>query len=190
MTYSIAIADHQSKEYAHVTEQEAEAIWLKADQPGVRLLFKTLWYTGLRINEILPLKASDLKYHEGQYSLMIVRLKKRKPKKEALPITTILGIDMFDYIKNTSMSSDTKIFPKHENTYRNQLRRCAEKADIRGWQSIHPHMFRHGFVYYHVSHGVHPFTLARLCGHSNMRITLDYYQPTEQDLRNVLDVRA
>ena len=51
---------YTDKEYDHVTEEEARRVWVAAKVPYVRLFIKTLWFTGLRINEALAIKTKDL----------------------------------------------------------------------------------------------------------------------------------
>jgi site-specific recombinase XerD len=80
-----------------------------------------------------------------------------------------------------------KLFPGHENTYRYELRMAAKRAGLENWHNIHPHTFRHGFVYYKVSQGVHPLVLTKLIGHSNLGTTQIYYQPQESDLREAME---
>jgi len=176
------------KEYPHVTENEAEAIWFAAKNPRFRLFIKVLWFTGLRINEALSLKVKDLEHNKFEFTLVVVRLKKRNLKPERLPISRELGTDLYDYIQATALKPNDRIFPGHENTYRYQVKVCARRAGLPNWREVHPHSFRHGFVYHKVKANIHPFVLSKLVGHSNLSGTLRYYQPTEADLRQAMEV--
>jgi integrase len=169
--------------YPHVTEAEAQAIWLEAKSPRVRCFIKTLWFTGLRISEVLRLKAKDLRRSGLDYSLSIIRSKKRNAAPEFLPISRELGQALDDYIQAADLKPSTSLFPAHENAYWYEMRECARKAGQENWRGMHPHSFRHGFVYDKARKGVHPYVLSKLTGHSSLGITLQYYQPTEADLR-------
>lgn len=187
MTYLPALPGPRIKEYAHVTENDARLIWNEAKSLRVRCFVKVLWFTGLRISEVLRLIAKDLRRTSIDYSLNITRSKKQKAQPELLPITRELGQSLDDYIQSADLKPSAPLFPGHENTYRYQVRELAHKAGIENWQKIHPHSFRHGRVYNLASKGTHPYTLSKLMGHSSLNITLQYYQPTEADLRAAIE---
>jgi integrase/recombinase XerD len=183
MTYLPALPGPCIKEYAHNNEHEAMVIWTETKNPRIRCFVKTLWFTGLRISEILRLTVRDGRRIGIDYSLSITRSKKRKTQPELLPIPRELGQSLDDYIQSANLKPSERLFPGHENAYRYQVRQLARKAGIENWQKIHPHSFRHGRVYNLASKGIHPYVLSKLMGHSSLGITLQYYQPTEVDLR-------
>jgi integrase/recombinase XerD len=187
MTYLPALPGTSIKEYSHVTEVEAQLIWTEAKTPRIRCFVKALWFTGLRISEVLRLMARDVRRTGIEYSLNITRSKKRKAQPELLPIPRELGQAFDDYIQGEDLKPSALLFPGHENAYRYQVRELAQKASIENWQKIHPHSFRHGRVYNLASKGIHPYTLSKLMGHSSLGITLQYYQPTEADLREAIE---
>lgn len=182
-----------------VTADEARAIWLSAKQKHVELLIKTLWYTGLRITEALTLTAGCLIPDGFDFVLNVtrekqVRNKSRRKKKvvlpvltERLPIARELGLDMKEYIKDNSIGVEQRLFPGHRTTYWRQIQKCARIAGIPNCQDIHPHSFRHGFIYDKANKGIHPYVLSRLAGHKSLRTTMEYYQPTENDLRQAME---
>lgn len=187
MIYLPALPGTQIKEYPHVSEVEAQLIWTEAKKPRVRCFVKVLWFTGLRISEVLRLTARDVRRTGLHYSLNIIRSKKRKAQPELLPIPRELGQALDDYIQVVDLKPSAYLFPGHENSYRYEVRICAKRAGIENWQKIHPHSFRHGRVYDLASKGTHPYTLSKLMGHSSLGITLQYYQPTEADLRAAIE---
>lgn len=187
MTYLPALPGPRIREYPHVKEVEAELIWSEAKSPRVRCFIKILWYTGLRISEVLRIKSGDMRRIGLNYSISIIRSKRKKAEPELLPIPLDLGQAMDDYIQLADLKPSAKLFPGHENAYRYQIRECARRAGIENWQKIHPHSFRHGRVYNLASKGTHPYVLSKLMGHSSLGITLGYYQPTEDDLRNAIE---
>jgi len=180
----------------HVTEAEAKLIWSQAKKHHIYLLIKTLWYTGLRISEAISLTASSLDVSGNQYSLWVMTEKKRKskkrpdqvPKPDKLPIPEDLGMELSRYIMNMKLKPKARLFPGHRSTYWRQIRLCAKRAGIPQWQDIHPHSFRHGFVYYKAQKGVHPYVLSKLARHDDIRTTLGYYEPTEADLRQAMEL--
>jgi integrase len=187
MTYLPVVRSDPSKVYSHVIEDQAQLIWAEAKSPRVRCFIKSLWFTGLRISEVLRLHSKDLIRRGLDYSLNITRSKKLKANPEVLPIPRELGQALDDYIQSADLKPSAPLFPGHENSYRYQIRECARRAGIENWQTIHPHSFRHGFVYDKAQKGIHPYVLSKLTGHSSLSITLQYYQPTEADLRAAIE---
>jgi integrase len=187
MMYLPALPGQQIKEYPHVAESEAWAIWLAAKSLRIEAFIKTLWHTGLRISEVLRLRVTDLRQEGLYFTLIVTRSKKRKTEPERLPIPGELGEALSTYIKADSLRPNALLFPGHENTYRYEIRICARKAGIENWAKVHPHSFRHGRVYDLAQRGTHPYVLSKLMGHSSLGITLQYYQPTEADLRAAIE---
>ena len=195
----LQIYDPNLKVKPHVTEQEAKAIWNEAAKPHVRMLIKTLWYTGLRITEALTIKACDIVREGLDFSVLVYREKqfknsKKKPRKapepeqDKVPIPRDFGLDLYDYAIREGIKGQQRLFPANRSTYWRQVRECAKRAGIPNWHKVHPHSFRHGFVYDKAMKGVHPYVLSKLAGHSQLKTTMEYYQPTEADLRKAVEL--
>lgn len=181
----------------HVTEIEAKAIWSEATKSHVRMLIKTLWFTGLRISEAIRIRACDVQRNGLDFNVIVYRekqfktskKKKQKPevKPESLPVSRDYGLDLYDYIKNEGIKGEDRLFPANRTTYWRQIQKCAMNANIVNWQEVHPHSFRHGFVYDKARKGVHPYVLSKLAGHTQLKTTMEYYQPSDLDLRNAME---
>jgi integrase len=189
MTYLPSVPGHQIRVFKHVTAEEARRIWREASLE-VELFVKILWFTGLRISEVLRLKTTDLKLNGQDYDLVITRSKKRKAQPEMLPIPAELGEVMDKYIRTAKLKAGEKVFSKHENSYRYEIRQCAKRAGLDNWQKIHPHLFRHGCVYRMVQDGQHPYTVSMALGHSSLAVTMQYFTPTPTDIRRALTGRG
>ncbi len=113
----------------------------------------------------------------------MVRLKRRKPLREALPIPLELGIKLEDYARLRGIGEDAPLFTRSRVTVWRSVRQLGRKALGR---EIHPHMFRHGRIYDLAQRGEHPFLIARAVGHVNIQTTLGYFHPGEDDIRNAL----
>lgn len=187
MQRSIMALPSGNKEFAHVGELEAKAMWSVARVPRIRLLIKLLWFTGLRISEALSLSVKDM--HQGGYdfSLTVVREKRRNKKPDVLPIPRELGYDLVEYINSQDLKPSNRFFPISRTTAWRQVQSCAKLAGLENWKDIHPHSFRHGFVYDKVKKGINPYVLSKLAGHVNINSTLYYYHPTMDDLREAME---
>jgi len=178
------------KDKPAVTEEEAKMIWNAAMKPMIAMLTKVLWYTGLRISEALALTTVSLQRDGMDFKLQVMTEKagkiKGQSKPDALPIPHMLGLDLVDYIRQ-HCSSGSLLFPIHRSTAWRQIRKCAALSGLPNWREIHPHSFRHGFVYDKASKGVHPYVLTKLARHRDLKTTLGYYRPTDKDLRDAME---
>lgn len=181
------------KPLPHVSEVEARAIWLEAVKPHIRYCIKTLWFTGLRISEALHLTVKDIQ-REGVFFSLAVQTEKLGRKKDGqapeidrLPLPREFGLELWEYVVNEGLHGKDHLFPANRSTYWRQIQQCAKKAGLPNWQKIHPHSFRHGFVYAKASQGVHPYILSKLARHRDLRTTLGYYQPSQDDLRQAME---
>jgi integrase/recombinase XerD len=178
------------KDKPAVTEEEAKMIWNAAMKPMIAMLTKVLWYTGLRISEALALTTVSLQRDGMDFKLQVMTEKagkiKGQSKPDALPIPHMLGLDLVDYIRQ-HCSPGNLLFPIHRSTAWRQIRKCAELSGLPNWREIHPHSFRHGFVYDKASKGVHPYVLTKLARHRDLKTTLAYYRPTDKDLRDAME---
>jgi integrase len=76
MNYLPALPAPRIKEYPHVTEVEGQLIWAEAKSTRVRCFIKVLWFTGLRISEVLRLCGRDVRRSGLDYNMSIIRGKK------------------------------------------------------------------------------------------------------------------
>jgi integrase/recombinase XerD len=186
--YPMTVWKPKTKIFSHFSRLESQAIIDKTDIPKYRYLFMVLVGTGLRINEALAIRARDLIETMDGFVLIITREKKgENTKPERLPIATELGRTLSLYHKAAKMLPNEKLFPGHPNSYRYQLIQSAKRAGIPNANNVHPHMFRHSFVYDKVAAGTHPLILTQLVGHSSLAVTQQYYAPTESDLRRAME---
>lgn len=173
-----------------VTEDEARLIWLQAKKQSTSMLIKLLWYTGLRITEALYLKASSVVRTGYDFSIEVMTEKVGKSefsKPDTLPLPRSFGLELYDYTKTNGIKPNERLFKIHRSTAYRQIQICAKDAGLPHWKDIHPHSFRHGFIYHKASKGVHPYVLSKLARHRGLNTTLGYYQPTEDDLRQAME---
>lgn len=126
-----------------------------------KMLFTTLWFTGLRISEILSLKKKDIDFQN--YTLEALWQKSRKYNYRIVPIHPTIKSMLEIYCAN--FKSDERIFPMTRQ---------------RAWQLSqeyfggNPHMFRHSFAVNWIRGGGEIIILHRILGHSRIQTTLEY----------------
>lgn len=167
-------------EFEHVTKDEVTKLITETNSEKTRLLIKVLWATGARISEVLSLKTDDLDAKKS--TLRITRLKRRKPFKQEVPIGPDLASELRLYIKTTKRRGS--IFSANRFSAFRTIRNLGRKVLHR---DISPHHFRHGKVYDMIQRGTHPLVVSRALGHASINSALNYFHPTEIDLRTALE---
>ena len=169
--------------FPHVTREEYQRILAETTSIELRILLEVLWTTGARISEVLSLRARDLVRREGEYYLNVLRLKRRSPVRELLPIPLEMGLKLEDFVRLRGIGDEKELFCISRVTVWRNLRAIGERVLGR---EVYPHMFRHGRIYDLARQGRHPFVIARIVGHVNLETTMGYYHPGEDDIREAL----
>jgi integrase/recombinase XerD len=134
--------------------------------PGHRMFFITLWYTGMRVSEASGPEGFQRKDLDFQnYTLTLRWLKNRKWNKRIIPIRPELR-DMLQ-IYTASMKAEDRVFP-FGRVRAFQLSRKYFGPDA------HPHKFRHSFGVNWKRGGGRTSDLQRYLGHDDIRTTLIY----------------
>lgn len=138
--------------------------------------------TGLRVSDLLELKASDLK---GKKKLVVKEGKTKKPR-------TIHLHNIYDELNNYVKGLESEwLFPSRKGdkpitriqAYR-QLNRGAEMADIS--EGIGTHTMRKTFGYWHYKQFKDVAQLQKILNHAHPEITLRYIGITDEEIENSL----
>lgn len=155
-----------------------------------RILFRTLFFTGLRKGECLALTWADLKDHV----LKIDKSLTRKTEvgtyeiKEPKNVFSIRNISLNDALYKDLMafkanekcipgfSEDWFIFGRNNPVAENTLTRVKDKAcHEAGVKRIHLHDFRHSHASNLIADGMNIVAVSRRLGHSDIAMTLSIY---------------
>ena len=153
-----------------------------------RLLLKILYYTGMRLSELINLKANDL----DEFNLTIKVLGKRN-KERIIPITKGLLIDIKEYIKIKYDCFDgidgtyllvtdkgKKLYPKFVyrkvNHYLSLVTTLSKKS---------PHILRHSFATHMLNRGADLNAIKEILGHADLTATQVYTHNSIAKLKNV-----
>jgi integrase len=137
----------------------------------VRLVVLTALTTGMRIAEIFGLKWGDLLYREG---LIAVRAKLKGGKIRYTPLTPELAAEFRGY---PAVFSEERVFPPEPGSVRDRQRvdksfqAVLDLAEITGFRF---HDLRHTFASWYMMNGGDLYELAKILGHSNIRMTERY----------------
>ncbi len=153
--------------------------------------FETLYYTGMRIGELLALTPSDIDLEGCMISInkTYQRIKRRDvittpktPKSvRTIAIPVFLRDELRDYIgKLYDLSDNDRIFPVTKFAFGHILERYAGKAGVK---RIRLHDVRHSHASLLIEKGFSPLLIAERLGHENIETTLNTYShlyPTKE----------
>lgn len=152
-----------------------------------KTILRLLYSTGLRMGELVQLKAGDIDSQR-----MVVRVRQGKGKKDRYTILSLLMLDQLrDYwrayrpqtylfegmIRGQAISRRTV-----QQIFKNGLRR----AGIR--REVGVHVLRHCFATHLLDAGVDSLTLKHMMGHSNIATTARYIHVQNKLLKQVPDL--
>jgi len=141
------------------------------DRPRDWALVLLLLDTGLRRAEACALRIGDLELDDG---MLLVRAGKGR-KDRLVPIGRVACHALRGYLANRR---EGHVFltctgtPLTGSGLREILRRAGRRAGL--VQSVHPHLLRHTCATSYLRNGGDTFTLQRILGHSDPRVTEQY----------------
>jgi integrase/recombinase XerD len=149
-------------------------------------IFYCLYYTGLRISEMLNLNVSDLNDE-------IINIKGKGSKYRKLSIRDKLREYLKEYISERKHQETDKLFinkiqntPMTRQTVHNIIKWYAGKSKIKK-KTAHAHNFRHLFALRLIESGAPIQDVQILLGHTNINTTTIYTKKTQKEIFNRLD---
>jgi integrase len=137
----------------------------------MRLLVLIAVTTGMRASEIFGLTWTDVLYNEG---LIAVRAKLKGGKMRYVPMLPELAAELRGY---PAVTGTDRIFPPKEDATSGRQRvegsfeDLLERAEIEDFRF---HDLRHTFASWYMMHGGDLYALAKILGHSNIKMTERY----------------
>ena len=135
-----------------------------------------LYYAGLRLDELINLKSSDI-----DYSRDIIHLKKTKGSKDRIiflheklkEIMPMEGI-VFQSLRGKKYS---------QRTIQEMVKNVAKKAGIK--KKVTPHTLRHSFATHLLENGADIRYIQQLLGHKDLKTTQIYTHVANKDIKNL-----
>ena len=153
------------------------------NRPVSGLAFSILFWTGMRIGEMLALTVADVNIanctirinksltHIHGYD--IISEPKTPRSRRMILIPAELAAELGRYIAETpDMTPDTRLIPLSKNLLDREIHRGARKAGIK---DIHVHCLRHSHTALIAALGASPVEAAERLGHENVQTTLNIY---------------
>jgi integrase/recombinase XerD len=157
-----------------LSAEEVERTLAAVRRPRFRMLFTTMYATGLRLKEARHLETSDLNAQRG----VIVVKHAKGGKTRLVPLSSTLLGQLREYWKTERppapylFPSSVCAAPLSADVARRALKLAAKDAGIR--IKVSPHTLRHCFATHLLEAGVELRTIQVLLGHTNIQTTTRY----------------
>ena len=157
------------------------------DDDYYKILFNTLFWSGLRISELRALTKKDIKDNyliinkrlDSRYTKTFTTLKTTNSQRKVLMPNWIIS-------QLANLPTDNLLFPTSETQLRRKLDEYIKKSQIK---KIRLHDFRHSHASYLFNHSINIKSISQRLGHSSVSITLDTYVHLLPDSQNeILDL--
>jgi len=123
-----------------LTQDEVFKLFGLAESERDRMILKYLYYTGMRVNEMIQTIKEDVNFVEN---VIRIRVETTKTKREAMqPIPKRLKEDLERWC--SYKQNEDKLFPLTKQRIWQIVKEATKKAGIK--KNVHPHTFRHSFA--------------------------------------------
>ncbi len=176
------------KERVYLTPPEFDKLASAIDVKLIGAAVQTLYYAGLRINELQKLTLDDVDFDKN--CITVNRDKEKHTR--IIPINYKLRAVLLDYLDNCRVDKDTDLFfvsrrgsisPSYINLI---LKDASEKTDIN--KSVTCHIMRHSFASNLVAKGVDLNRIQKLLGHTDIKTTSIYLHTNMDEMRKAVNL--
>lgn len=146
-------------------------------------IFEILYYTGMRVGELLALTLQDIDFkgnkisiNKGYYRITgkdLINKPKTSHGERVIDIPDFLIQEIREYVSHLYEPDPTaRLFDKRTKTVRTVLKRQAQKAGVK---EIRVHDLRHSHASVLINLGANPVLVAERLGHESPDVTLKIY---------------
>ncbi|MEM1620181.1 MAG: tyrosine-type recombinase/integrase [Fervidicoccaceae archaeon] len=157
-------------------EREIRALIASARDFTDVLLVALLYETGLRISELLALRARDVDLERGE-----VEVRHGKYGKPRTVFVGPLSRSLLE-VALAGREPDDRVIPLTYNAVYKRLKRLASRAGLDGLP-VRPHVLRHTFATEALRRGMSLIALQRILGHSDVKTTQIYTHLMKEDVK-------
>jgi site-specific recombinase XerD len=149
-----------------------------------RLMIKLLYSAGLRVGELINLKAEDIDF-DNNYGWV----RHGKGNKDRLFIlASSLKNELLCYIKESNLEQESFIFTSYNGrmsarSVQEIIKKATRKAKLN--KKIHPHTLRHSYATHLIENGYDLTSVQSLLGHNSLETTMIYLHITPKKFINV-----
>ncbi|RDD52700.1 recombinase XerC [Nanoarchaeota archaeon NZ13-N] len=159
----------------YITFEEFQNILRVVKKRRDKLILLMLFYTGMRVSELVNLKKEDIMLKEG-----FIKVYGKGGKERIVPIPNFLIKELEEYLKEVK---EEKIFNISTRQIERLVKKYAEKAGIK--KKVTPHVFRHSLATLLLTNGIDIRYIQEILGHSSLSITQIYTHVIPSKLREI-----
>lgn len=160
--------------------------------------FYTLFWTGMRVGELLALTKKDINFEKKSITINksyqrikgrdIITTPKTAKSKRTIDIDDNLVKILKTYIEKLyKLDDDDRVFPRTRSIYEYEIKRIANAV---GLKNIRVHDLRHSHASLLINFGVNVVAISKRLGHENVQTTLNIYSHlypnTNSDMMSLL----
>jgi integrase/recombinase XerD len=171
-----------------LSREEVEQLISSADSPMHRMWLLTLYATGMRREELVELKVSDI---DSGRMLIHIHQGKGNQDRDVMLSPKLLG-ELREYWRWMNPKPKTYLFPGGGRAHNKDIpmsaksvwhavKHAAQRAGFK--KRVHPHTIRHCFATHLLESGADLRTIQLLLGHADLKTTSRYLHMSERHLK-------
>lgn len=142
------------------------------------LILLTMWRSGVRVAELVELKAEDINFKDDK-----IEVRGGKGDKDRMvPLHSELKSQLKSYIDYRDIKDTDILFDYSTRWIEMLVDRYTDKSDVD--RNTFPHMFRHGYAVHCLKCGYNIRNLQKNLGHSSLQITARYLDLLDEERIN------
>ncbi|MFC1910986.1 tyrosine-type recombinase/integrase [Chloroflexota bacterium] len=186
---------------AYLLPEMVERLIVVAKNLRDKLLVRILWRTGIRVSELIGIRASYIDFENRALVIKVQKMRKKDGKaverRRIIPIdqgTLDMVKEYLEWRKQFPYKGDL-IFPITRQRANQIFWKLGRKAGIKEigdpaiskHRKLHPHVLRHSFAIHCIKRGMSIERLQRILGHASPTTTSVYLQWSSADLHEDYD---
>lgn len=184
------------KEREFISESEMETLLDVINDPKYKLLVKTGYYTGMRLNEIINLQWKDVDFKD-----MVIKVRNKDNfetktgKNRTIPLSSKLSEELIQHknilVQNEYFNEEDYVFSnrkrgRYDKHYISRtFKKYVRKAKLN--DHYHFHSLRHTSLSTLVKKGIGIYDIKLIAGHSNIKTTELYLHTCTEELRTAIE---
>ncbi|MBU1051334.1 MAG: tyrosine-type recombinase/integrase [Nanoarchaeota archaeon] len=146
-----------------------------------KIVLKLLYSSGLRLQELIDLKRSDMDFDRG-----MIHVRKGKGKKDRMTLMSeALKMDLLKYYSKEKFETDYVFEGRNGKYTKKSVQKVLKELGKRVGIRVTPHMLRHSFATHLLEQGTDIRHIQKLLGHSDLSTTEIYTKVSNKDLSKI-----
>lgn len=153
---------------------------IEEKEEHIRLAFRTILYTGIRVGEAANLTKKDVTLEDDRVVLIVKEAKGGKTRRVPV-IDADTAMELYRY--SIDMPESEPLFRVSKRTLQDHARRIQKRTGI----SFYPHRLRHTFATDLLAQDTRLDVIQRVMGHADISTTRKYAETLSQDILDIAE---